>query len=124
MVMNYDGAPEPGAAMGPGPVPAGTVIGGRFRIETAVGAGAWGAVYRSLDSKTGKPVAIRILASDLSVDEQILEHLREEVKLASTLQHKNIAALFGMGKEGNLRYIAFEFIEDMRDPITLTRRAL
>lgn len=89
----------------------GTVFGGRFQLEASLGIGGLGEVFRALDQKTQKPVAIRILASDVSRSEAAMEHLREQVKLASSLSHKNIARVFGMGKEGSVRYMACEYIE-------------
>jgi serine/threonine-protein kinase len=106
MVMNYEGVPGPEVG-----VPSGTLIGGRFQIEAEIGAGGLGQLYRSLDLKTQKPIAIRILAADIAGDDGTLDRLREQVKAASALQHKNIASTYGMGKEGALRYIAFEFVE-------------
>lgn len=88
-----------------------TLIGGRFQIETALGAGGLGDLYQALDQKTQKPVAIRILASELARSEAVMEALRNEVKLASALAHKNAARVFGMGKEGGYRYIASEFVD-------------
>ncbi|MCK5800653.1 MAG: protein kinase [Deltaproteobacteria bacterium] len=87
-----------------------TVIGGRFQIESHLGTGGLGELYRALDQKTGKPVAIRILADEIAQSEAAVEQLREQVRLASSLNHKNAARVFGMGKEGSHRYIASEFI--------------
>jgi serine/threonine-protein kinase len=129
MVMNYDGSPEPGAPTdgsgGVGTVPPGTVIGERFRIESLVGQGGLGQLYRALDLKSEKPIAIRLLAPDLAGDEPLFEALRAQVKSASALQHKNIASTFGMGKEAHLRYIAQEFVDgqSLRQLIEKKRRA-
>lgn len=117
MVMNYEGVTGPEVS-----VPTGTLIGGRFQIDAQIGAGGLGQLYRSLDLKTQKPIAIRILAPDLAADEPTLERLREQVKGASTLQHKNIASTYGMGKEGGLRYIAFEFIEGQSLRVLLEKK--
>ncbi len=122
MVMNYDGAQEGGAPAATGALPAGTVIGGRFQIEALVGAGGLGHLYRSLDTKTQKPIAIRILAPDIAADEPTLDRLREQVKAASALQHKNVASIFGMGKEGHLRYIALEFVEGQSLRVLLDKK--
>ncbi len=103
-------------------MPTGTLIGGRFQIEAQMGGGGLGQLYRSLDLKTQKPIAIRILAPDLADDESTLERLREQVKIASALQHKNIASTYGMGKEGALRYIAFEFIEGQSLRVLLDKK--
>ncbi|MCC6749560.1 MAG: serine/threonine protein kinase [Deltaproteobacteria bacterium] len=92
-------------------VPPGTEIGGRFLLDAYLGTGALGELYRATDQKTQKVVAIRLLASDLTRSEAVLEELREQVKAASTLTHKNVVKVFGMGKEGSLRYIAMEHVD-------------
>jgi serine/threonine protein kinase len=89
----------------------GTLIGGRFEVSSLLGTGGLGELYQALDQKTQKPVAIRILAGELARSEAAMEQLRNQVKLASGLSHKNAARVFGMGKEGSYRYIASEFID-------------
>ncbi len=88
-----------------------TLIGERFEVEASLGAGGLGELYRALDQKTGKPVAIRVLAKEIARSEAVTEQLREQVKLASALAHKNAARVFGMGKEGGHRYVASEFVD-------------
>lgn len=88
-----------------------TLIGGRFEIATLLGVGGLGELYLAQDQKTKKPVAIRILASEIARSESITESLRTIVKQASELSDKNIARVFGMGKEGTHRYVASEYIE-------------
>ncbi|MBW2734747.1 MAG: protein kinase [Deltaproteobacteria bacterium] len=89
----------------------GNIIGGRFQVEAHLGGGGLGDLYKALDQKTEKPVAIRILASELARSDEVMERLRGQIKRASGLNHKNIARVFGMGKEGSLRYLASEYIE-------------
>jgi serine/threonine-protein kinase len=100
----------------------GTVIGGRFQVETSIGVGGLGELYRALDLKTQKPIAIRLLAPHIAGDEATLDRLRAQVKAASQLQHKNIASTYGMGKEGALRYIAEEFIDGQSLRVLLDKK--
>ena len=61
MEMNYNGAPEGGASASAGDtLPPGTVIGGRFQVESQLGTGGLGHLYRAQDLKSNKPVAIRM----------------------------------------------------------------
>jgi serine/threonine protein kinase len=76
-----------------------------------IGVGGLGPLYRAQDLETHKAVALRLLAPDLCQDDTLAEELRERVKLASVLQHKNIAQVFGMGREGGHRFIAMELVE-------------
>jgi serine/threonine-protein kinase len=126
MEMNYNGTAEGGASAGAGDALApGVVIGGRFQVEALLGTGGLGHLYRAQDLKSNKPVAIRILAADISRDDSVVDRLREQVKSASVQQHKNIAAVFGMGKEGASRYIAMEFVDgqSLRHLLEKKRRA-
>ena len=108
--FNAGSAPERRAAAGPGRVKVGTVVGGRFQIKQFLGSGGFGERYRAVDSKTERPIDIRILHAGM-IDGQGVERLREEIQAASALQHKNIAATYGMGMDGDLSYIATEFVD-------------
>jgi hypothetical protein len=90
---------------------AGTVVATRFQVEAFLGSGGLGQLYRAVDLESQKPVALRTLAPDICQDEPLLDRLRAQVKTASALQHKNITSVFGMGKEGNLRFVAMEFVD-------------
>ena len=92
-------------------IEAGTVVGSRFQVEAPLGEGTLGSVYRALDQKTQRPVALRILSSGISADAVVLERLRGQIQAASKLQHKNIIRMFGLGVEGNHHYIVMEFVE-------------
>ncbi|HJZ84855.1 MAG TPA: protein kinase [Polyangia bacterium] len=108
--FNPDGAPERRAA-GRGRVASGTVFGGRFQVKQFLGSGGFGERYRAVDAKTERPIDVRILHPGLLGEKGALERLREEIQRAASLQHKNLAATYGMGREGDLHYIATEFVD-------------
>lgn len=90
----------------------GTVVGGRFEIERAVGEDALGAILAAHDQKTQRPIAVRVLAPGLIATPGALETLRAEIKTAASIQHKNLVATYGMGTDkGGARFVASEWVD-------------
>ena len=91
----------------------GSVVGGRFEIERAVGDDPLGTLLAAKDQKTGRPIAVRVLAPGLIATPEAVDTLRDEVKAAAGIQHKNVVATYGMGadKTSGSRYIATEWVD-------------
>ena len=68
----------------------GQTLNNRYKITDRVGRGAMGTVYRATDSQSGRTVAVKIIASDLSVDPTMLERFRREGETLRQLNHLNI----------------------------------
>ncbi len=102
-------ASAPGASSGLSP---GTVVGGRFEIERAVGESALGALLAAKDQKTGRPIAVRVLSPGLIATPEAVAALRGEVKTAAAVQHRSIVATYGMGsdKASGARFVATEWL--------------
>lgn len=98
-------------ASGSGLAP-GTVVGGRFEIQRAVGESPLGALLAAKDQKTGRPIAVRVLAPGLIATPEAVETLRTEVKRAAGVQHRSIVATYGMGsdKGSGARFVATEWV--------------
>ena len=95
------------AGLGPG-----SVVGGRFEIERAVGDDALGTLLAAKDQKTNRPIAVRVLAPGLIATPQAVETLRAEIKTAAATQHKNLVATYGMGNDkGGARFVATEWVD-------------
>jgi serine/threonine protein kinase len=88
-----------------------TIVGSRFKVEHLLGSGGLGELYRAVDQDTNEAVALRLLASDISRSEVAVDQLRSQVRIASKLSHKNVARVFGMGKQGSMRYVASEYVD-------------
>jgi hypothetical protein len=97
-----------GSRSGLGP---GTVVGGRFEIERAVADDALGTVLAARDQKTGRAIAVRLLAPGLIATPEALEVLRAEVKTAASIAHKSLVATYGMGSDGPTRFVAAEWVD-------------
>ncbi len=82
-----------------------------FELETLLGEGAMGRVYRARDTVLDRPVAIKLLSARTLGDASFLERFRREARLAAQLNHPNIATIYAFGEEGGEAYIAMEFVE-------------
>lgn len=88
------------------------VIGGRYRIETLIGIGGMGAVYRASDTFETKQVALKILllvnpALDVPT---AVERFRREARYAHQLQHKNIVPVLNFGQDDKVLYLAMPLV--------------
>ena len=68
---------------------------GPYRITAALGAGGMGEVYRAIDTKLGRDVAIKVLPTELARDAERLARFEREAKLLASLNHPNIAHVYG-----------------------------
>ncbi|MGP0066069.1 MAG: protein kinase domain-containing protein [Isosphaeraceae bacterium] len=82
-----------------------------FRLEDAIGAGGMGAVFRALDTKLERLVALKLLPPDQAADGEVVRRFYQEGRSAAQLDHENIARVYSIGQDGYLHYIAFEYIE-------------
>ena len=69
---------------------------GHYVISTPLGAGGMGEVYRATDSRLGREVAIKVLPEAVATDPERLARFEREAKVLASLNHPNIATLFGL----------------------------
>ncbi|RUA16951.1 MAG: hypothetical protein DSY55_03065 [Clostridia bacterium] len=84
---------------------------GRFRIEKGIGQGGMGIVYRAYDTVLQRPVALKLLGTHLSGDEQALARFRREAETLIRLKHSNIALVYDFGEHEGRPYIAMEWVD-------------
>src|SRR5215470_10798997 len=84
---------------------------GRYEIVTALGAGGMGEVYRALDPRLGREVAIKILPSGSATDPERLRRLEQEARATAALNHPNILAVFDVGSRDDSSYLVSELLE-------------
>jgi len=82
-----------------------------YRIEDQLGAGGMGVVYRATDSKLGRNVAIKILSPKTLADEAARSRFRQEARALSSLNHPNICTIYEANQEGELAFLAMEYVE-------------
>ncbi|MFN0199308.1 MAG: serine/threonine-protein kinase, partial [Planctomycetaceae bacterium] len=83
---------------------------GHFEIEHRIGSGGMGAVFRALDLRLNRDVALKVLSPALSRDPAAVKRFQNEARAAARLDHENIARVFFIGEDHGLNFIAFEFI--------------
>src|SRR5438067_8404511 len=82
-----------------------------YRIESLIGIGGMGEVYLAQDERLGRKAALKLLPQSLTTDETQLDRFKNEARTASSLNHPNILTVYEIGAEGNVQFIATEFIE-------------
>ena len=98
-------------AKGVDPALIGRTIGGKFTIESYIGAGAMGAVYRAKQVALDKVVALKVLHRELATDDAFTSRFKREAKAASRLDHPNSVRVIDSGVEPDgAMYIAMELL--------------
>jgi eukaryotic-like serine/threonine-protein kinase len=83
---------------------------GHYRITAAIGAGGMGEVYRATDTKLHRDVALKILPEAFSRDPDRLARFQREARVLASLNHPNIAQIFGIEEADGVRALAMELV--------------
>jgi hypothetical protein len=97
---------------------------GAFEITGALGAGGMGEVYRATDTKLKRDVAIKILPALVANDSDRLARFRREAEVLASLNHPNIAAIYGFEDESGIQALVLELVEGRTLEAFLAARAL
>src|ERR1035441_6188617 len=89
---------------------AGTKL-GPYDIESMLGAGGMGEVYRARDARLNRTVAIKVLPASFSADADRMQRFVQEARAAAALNHPNILSIFDIGDEHGTPYIVSELLE-------------
>ena len=84
---------------------------GPYEIHSPLGAGGMGEVYRATDTNLGRQVAIKILPEAFAQDVDRLARFEREARLLATLNHPNIAQIYGVEKTDGVRALVMELVE-------------
>ena len=88
---------------------AGTKL-GPYEITGAIGAGGMGEVYQAHDCKLGRDVAIKVLPEAFAHDPERLSRFQREAKMLASLNHPNIAAIYGLEENAGTTYLVMELV--------------
>src|SRR5467141_1070637 len=83
---------------------------GPYEIQSLLGAGGMGEVYRARDMRLDRTVAIKILSTRLSSIPDLRGRFEQEAKSISALQHPNICVLHDIGSHGGVDFMVMEFV--------------
>ena len=112
--------PAPDATWGGPPVPhallpanlqPGAAFGSRYRIESLLGEGGMGAVYKAYDNELGRTVALKLVRPELATNPQTMQRFKQELLLASKISQKNILRIHDLGDVGGVKFITMAFVE-------------
>jgi len=84
---------------------------GPYEITARIGAGGMGEVYRATDTKLRRDVAIKVLPDDLARDGERLARFEREAHLLASLNHPNIASIYGLEETGDAPCLVLELVE-------------
>jgi serine/threonine protein kinase/Tol biopolymer transport system component len=84
---------------------------GPYEIQSPLGAGGMGEVYRARDPRLGREVAIKVLPASLSSDPGRLQRFEQEARSASALNHPNILVVYDVGTHDGVPYLVTELLE-------------
>ncbi|MDA2927430.1 protein kinase [Acidobacteria bacterium AH-259-G07] len=88
----------------------GTTI-SHYKVIEKIGQGGMGEVYRAQDTKLGREVAIKVLPDLFAQDRERLARFEREAKLLASLNHPNIAAIYGLEETDGVRFLVLELVE-------------
>jgi serine/threonine-protein kinase len=91
-------------------LPAATRL-GPYEIQSAVGAGGMGEVYKARDTRLDRIVAIKVLSDALATDPGFRERFDREAKSVAALTHPHICALYDVGHQDGTAYLVMEYLE-------------
>src|ERR671936_791547 len=89
---------------------AGTLIDGRYKVLSRLGAGGMADVYLAEDQQLGRKVALKLLYQRFAEDPGFVERFRREAQAAAGLQHPNVVSVYDRGSYDGTYYIAMEYL--------------
>jgi len=84
-----------------------------YRIQAKIGAGGMGEVYRATDTRLNRDVAIKVLPEALARDAERMARFEREAKVLASLNHPNIASIYGLEESNGVRALVMELVEGL-----------
>jgi len=89
----------------------GTDFGPRYHVESLLGSGGMGKVYKARDRELDRIVAIKVLRPDLMTDPMALQRFKHELLLASSISHPNILRIHDLGEYNGVKFISMAYVD-------------
>src|SRR2546421_13127133 len=87
------------------------VYGGRYEIRRRIARGGMADVFLARDQLLDRPVALKVLFPELSVDKSFVERFRREAQAAANLSHPNVVSVYDFGEEDGISFIVMEYVD-------------
>ena len=84
---------------------------GPYEIRSPLGTGGMGEVYRAADSKLGRDVALKVILQEFAQNSQLMARFQREAQVLASLNHTNIAAIYGLEDSADMRALVMELVE-------------
>src|SRR5215467_3587240 len=91
--------PTPGARLGP------------YEVAALIGEGGMGKVYRAIDTRLGRAVALKVISPDTAATPERLDRLRREAKALAALDHPNLVTVFSVEEHDDLSFLTMQLVE-------------
>ena len=92
------------------PLSPGTSL-GPYQIESPLGAGGMGEVYKARDTRLDRTVAIKVLPEHVAADPDLKQRFEREARTVAALNHPHICTLFDIGQEGDTDFLVMEYLD-------------
>src|SRR5438445_6207213 len=86
---------------------------GPYEIQSPLGAGGMGEVYRATDTKLGRDVALKVLPAEMAHDPERLSRFRREAKALAQLDHPNIVTIYSVEESDGVHFLTMQLVEGL-----------
>ena len=84
---------------------------GAYEIQSSLGAGGMGEVYRATDTKLGRDVALKVLPGEMAQDAERLGRFRREAKVLAQLDHPYIVTIYSVEESDGVHFLTMQLVE-------------
>ncbi|MEU8761875.1 Stk1 family PASTA domain-containing Ser/Thr kinase [Streptomyces sp. NPDC048659] len=88
----------------------GRLLDGRYRVDARIAVGGMATVYRAVDTRLDRVLALKVMHPDLATDAAFVERFMREAKSVARLAHPNVVGVFDQGADGAYVYLAMEYV--------------
>src|SRR5689334_6973197 len=88
----------------------GRELDGRYLVRSRIARGGMATVYLGLDTRLDREIALKVMHTHLADDEQFTARFIREARASARLSHPNVVQVFDQGADGNLLYLAMEYL--------------
>ena len=89
----------------------GTMLEGRYRVGALIARGGMSMVYRGVDTRLDRAVAIKVMSPQYVADPAFLSRFEREARLAASLGHSGVVAVYDQGRDGDLVFLVMELVD-------------